>query len=759
MRVKLEELKKLKRVEAVQEKLKGLDMTLEKTFTLSKELCADPQALAKKGPLMATAKSGALSFRVRTSYAYEALAAAFQALPEEGRLGRGAIGARVKDTYYVDGGAENALGRLALAYPKVGATLARPVRKAEAYRALDGAGLNMARLGRDELRPFPLLPFRDGEGAVKVNPNSDNGYPVLSKWSDPEAAKRSMGLAVSFRNKLRPLAYGEAGFVGAGSKEGGRVWEHIRGLERTDPQYVAVRGKAKADYYRSEKVLEGKLRFYNALPRHIALNMQVATQPLEQRARHILQDSKSCSGIGLTLHHGGAGDLVAELDRRLLWESQAFVHVGDDSWVILSDRRLDDGRPTPGSHITMFALDCSNFDLTQHADATREIHGAIHAQLSRIDYAAAELWYAYARERVVVVSGAVTRRFKHAGPSGMPLQSKVNDMLMHVLIERILDEAPEGLGEEELDRRIQRIGRDMGLAVRVEQYARINAASLFEALERCPFLFVGYEFFVRGGEVRVCADWARQMAQLPYPGLKWMKTEQELQVKEAMRLGSIVLSMGMPLPELDASFAALRAKVMALLERTIQAFGDKADERLRWAVQDSPLGPTTVPSLSGLLAALRRDPRELWVVKETELPSTSVLVGVSWADEVEEEERAAGTVVPGGISVPGVPLRLSGRETTHPATMRNDGRPAPTAVWGPNKQPRLLRVDRGIMRRVGAVLQEEEYLETSSVFYESEFSYTDGSTFAPNARDEYEVLEDYNQLEDFNYDDEGYETA
>jgi len=63
------------------------------------------------------------------------------------------------------------------------------------------------------------------------------------------------------------------------------------------------------------------------------------------------------------------------------------------------------------------------------------------------------------------------------------------------------------------------------------------------------------------------------------------------------------------------------------------------------------------------------------------------------------------------------------------------------------------------MRRVGAVLQEEEYLETSSVFYESEFSYTDGSTFAPNARDEYEVLEDYNQLEDFNYDDEGYETA
>jgi hypothetical protein len=156
----------------------------------------------------------------------------------------------------------------------------------------------MARLGRDELRPFPLLPFRDGEGAVKVNPNSDNGYPVLSKWSDPEAAKRSMGLAVSFRNKLRPLAYGEAGFVGAGSKEGGRVWEHIRGLERTDPQYVAVRGKAKADYYRSEKVLEGKLRFYNALPRHIALIMQVATQPLEQRARHILQDSSLALASG-----------------------------------------------------------------------------------------------------------------------------------------------------------------------------------------------------------------------------------------------------------------------------------------------------------------------------------------------------------------------------------------------------------------------------------------------------------------------------
>jgi len=448
---------------------------------------------------------------------------------------------------------------------------------------------------------------------------------------------------------------------------------------------VAVRGKAKADYYAQEKVVEGRMRFYNAFPRQMMLNMQTATQVLELNAKHIGQNS-SHSGIGMSLVRGGAAELVAALQRQLDEDlTRAYVHVGDDSWVILKQ----------GAEMCMFALDCSNFDLTQHGAVTEAVHQEVRTELARVDKVAADLWYAYARERLVVTTGSIVRRWKHAGPSGMPLQSKVNDMLMDVMSARVVEALQGSLDEEVIVKVLNDTGEGMGFAVRLEQYWRGRTVSMVESLTQCPFLFVGYHFHVRDGSVRVHCDVPRMMAQLPFPALKWVATKGELQVTEAMRLGSISLNLGMPTAELEASFAEFRSAAVELLEDTIRRFGDRDDPKLRWAVMENPLAESTKPSLEGLLTAVKRDPAELWMVHETELLSDSVLVDLDWAEAMEEEERQ-GDVLAGFVrrrppmtpAVRRVPI-APGRTPTHPASLRNDGRPPPTAVWGPDKAPRL----------------------------------------------------------------------
>lgn len=193
------------------------------------------------------------------------------------------------------------------------------------------------------------------------------------------------------------------------------------------------------------------------------------------------------------------------------------------------------------------------------------------------------------------------------------------------------------------------------------------------------------------------ADWARQMAQMPYPGLKWMQTKAEMKVKEAMRLGSLVVNWGMSTPSVDRSFEAGRAIAITLLKDTIEELGDREDEKLRWAVGESPHGPSVLsesvkPSLKGLLAYLEGGLAALWV-PEKELAATKelkdfsfILPGANWADEVEQEEQEQG-VVPRQAPVPPTPIPKKAKPT-HPVTERNDGRPPPTAFWGPDKPPR-----------------------------------------------------------------------
>lgn len=690
--------RKAKQVETIKEMLEGLDMEVVKTFYVPKELTVDPGILESKKECLASAKRGKLSLRLRSKYARSMTTAMFSKLPGEGFGSRSVVGDAMRSKVSADGGSEYTLGRFRKYYPREMSSIKSPPTRAEAERALVNCGAVITHLPSHATRPFPLLSSDHVKG-VTVNPKSDNGFPVLGKFGDPVAQHKCIELAVTVRHEIRQAV-----------RTPGGVYAWARKKEEGQPYLITLKGKAKGDYYSAPKLDAALMRFYNALPRQIMLNMQVATQPYEQLKTSIVKDSRTHSGSGVSLVRGGAAKLVSKLDEQLLRDGVGYVHVGDDSWVAM---RI-------GDRLVSFALDCSSFDLTQHHSASEHVHQVVREQLSRIDAPAADLWHALARERNVVVAGTVVRKFKHAGPSGMPLQSMVNDILMEILITRVVDKirADEAKGlpllEEDVNEILNNVGVDMGFVIKVEQYRSEAFTTVWDSLLK-PFLFIGYYFTRQDDEILPFCDLPRTMAQMPYPSLKWMDNDTgELQVKEAMRLGSILMGVGVPPRAYEQAFEAGRACAVKLLEDAIAKFGDSTDPDLVWAVQSSSQGPILEPSLSGLLRALKRDPRILWLKEDKELKGESVMI-TDWAEQAEDEEtreaEELGIKRPVAMTLPKPRLlvgKLGLHIPTHPATDRNDGRPPPIAEWLPDKPKFIRHVKLGYAGRIGEVLDDEE---------------------------------------------------
>lgn len=674
--------KTCKDLEVMRKRLAELDMEVLAAIELPKEFSVDPRVTHSMSKVLATAKTGLPSARVRSGTAKNFLSAGYAVLPDDGPLGKTECALKAANRFLIDGGCEMVVGRLAAAYPKKGSTVAAPVTPAEARAALVRCGLSLDRAPLHMIRKYPLV-APEGEDGVKVNPNSDNGFPVGGKWSDPAAQAKVLGLVAEVERQWE--------------FKNGDVSKWLKEVSRSPQAWlVAFKGKCKGDYYSVEKLWDFKLRFYNAVPRHLQLLMQQATQPFEALSRSILQEGRS--GIGMTLTHGGAALLVAKLEEQLdSWRTGtvkcACVHVGDDSWVCVKT----------STHVCMFSLDCSNFDLTQHSATTLAVHQVLRDCLARFDKRAADLWYGLMRERVTVVAGSLVRLMKHGGPSGMMLQSKVNDMLMDVLLERLMValSGRADLGRESLDKIVQGLGASMGFAVRLEEYAWVEAASIKEALLEHPFLFVGYRFHVVNSGVTVVCDLPRTLAQAQYPTMKWTHSKEDFDVQEAVRLSSIVLNMGIPPVEWEPAFTAWRNHALGLLEDVLQRPINAATKAsLRWVVSENPVAFDAVPSVEGLLRVLQQPAETLWTDMEPEMPSTSVLVH-DWADAVDEEEdelaRAfTGRDVRASLDVLKArkALRVSvAPPRTHPVTVANDGRPPPTALWAPDRQPAPPRVE------------------------------------------------------------------
>jgi len=701
-------LKRLKTLEGQQEMLFGLDMSPRDTFILSKVDSVDTRVLSKVGPAMALAPKGPTVLRIRSKYGREAAQAAYVEMPwyhTTAAFSQPGVEKRVTGYFYASGGAEMTLGRIKAAYPRTGAVVAKPVTREEAREALIRSGLGkISTLPVHALRPYPILDS-GGEVCLSVNKHASNGFPVGGNLMDPDAVSKVLGLVASIEGELR-------------GKSTDQVTAWYRRMQTEAPHLVACMGKAKSDHYSMAKIEGHKLRFYNVVGRQIALLIQQGTQVLEGYSNHMLEDKRVRTAQGVSLVRGGAEALVQQLDEQLAETGFAYSHVGDDSWVIVRS----------GEDVIMFSLDCTNFDLTQHSDTMAEIHLAVRDVLSKVSPTSAGLWYGLMRERLVVTSSSLVRLWKHAGPSGSPMQSKVNDMLMDVLLQRMEARRDEVLWgyDEEMSSFVFREGKKLGLEVRVENLRTVRAATLRDALHQFPFLYIGYYFYGEMGKISVIADLPRSLSQMQYPHSGWEKSKDVLQVKEAMRVGAILINWGVPPKVLEPAYNAVRAYGMVLLEDCITAGLTVKSDILLWAMDHGPGGATLEPTLRGMRDALSRDPRELWNTRDVPLQSQSRWVSVTWADEMDEEDQSEVVRLTGKdlLEVPAagrLPKRaLIGARPppTHPTTGANDGRPAPTSRWAPDKPPvaHVERMSARTRRRDG--LLARAFIEEQNELYD-----------------------------------------
>lgn len=705
-----------------------LDMEMRPTFMIPEELTLDHQLLMKPPhKRFATTMEGKASARPRSAAAMNVLKYTYFAIPEStSRLIEYAERKRVarvmKAKIYVSGGTGNTFGRLASAYPLKGSLVERVPTVEETDAAMDRCGLLMKNVPAAVLRPYPII-TDDLIDGIKVNVHADSGFPVLAKWDSNGAPEKILSIMNGMLVDLK-ASYKRDRLNG--------IWDQVREWETTKPWLVACKGKCKADCYSQEKIEDFKLRFYNALPRQVVLMMQTATQVLEEQARNMLMQVGGTSAQSMTLVRGGASDLVDALDTQLLMKGWAYAHVGDDTWCVVSGFGM----------MVLFSLDCSNFDITQHGDVTKPIHDAIRTQLERVDPVAAQLWYAYMRERLVVTFKNIPYQWKHGGPSGSPLQSKVNDVLMDILCDRIMQDPQKASTREGLEEYVQKLGDEMHLKVRLEDYEVVKGAtSLRQALHEVSFLFIGYRFYAENNKVYVFADLARSLAQFPYPGLKWTQKRNEHEINEAMRMGSIIMNMGRPPRELRKMFETMKANVVALIEKAIEDFGDVSDEKLIWAVQNNPWGAANQPSLVGLREALTRMD-DLWSSSQEEPPleSTSAML-MDWSSLMDEQDKQdAQDKGYRYVERPGASVRLlklkelrtrAKAVATHPVTLANLGRPAPTAVWGPDKPKRDL-TERALKTRGGGRSMRKDH-----EFYDDAESYGSGEDRSEDGYDYY----------------------
>lgn len=281
---------------------------------------------------------------------------------------------------------------------------------------------------------------------------------------------------------------------------------------------------------------------------------------------------------------------------------------------------------------------------------------------------------------------------------------------------------------------VERVGTAMGFRVKLGQFhvtSELGRPAWWQdALVEKPFQFVGYYFWadiVEPGpwrSVYVFSDLPRVLSQMPYPR-RHQKKGMQFEVTEALRLGNICLNAGIPPEELLPAFALWRKEVRLLLEQVKQKYRVDTLEGVEWDINYTELGVPVEKSINGLLLALAKSPVEHWCDPKVDYRSLdesanvdqataglATLVKASYKPEDRMLAKYAGDIMAGLIApFPRVSYvgNLAPRETHFPASMDNDGRPPPTAVWAADK-PRKQRYNDGgdvVHIRVGGITPEE----------------------------------------------------
>lgn len=477
------------------------------------------QRIAKRGAVLAASGQDALAPARRTQGGVKMAQRAYDFLLARPLLQFPGMAEKLLETceqlVYAKGGTQFSLRRLA-ALPRKGAVV-EPPEQYELARALTNCGIPTVQQCR-ELASKELT----GPEGVSVNKKASNGFPTRGKMEQADSAALVVTLA--------------EGFIASVDQQGGTMEAALRvlqDLEASTPEMVLVEGKTKADYYKEAKVREHKMRHYTVFPRWLSMIAMMAAQPLEGATRNILQDPLLHTAQGATLMKGGAGKLVEALDEQMMGEAVGYVHCGDDSLVVVE---------RPGG-LEILSVDMSNFDLTQHAAVRRGPIGALTERLQVIAPTGAAAFAYMAAGRLEAVNGACVIYTEHGGASGGVLQSKLNDIIMDVYLQRVTERIGESQGREAIDALLQEVGREMGLDARLEQYAFVKARSLREALETVAVQFLGYYLYAEGGIVACVADLPRMLARGMYPNYTY-RTEEEHKDLIALRAAGAVLNLG-----------------------------------------------------------------------------------------------------------------------------------------------------------------------------------------------------------------------
>jgi len=581
-----------------------------------------------------------------------------------------AIKASMESIVYTGGGAHTTLGRFAAIYPKRDdkRTLRVP-SPTEVSRALVACGLGEL----NETRPHELA--GNGELQITVMKHSSNGYPTLGRFTDEAAANWHIDQARAFDQEIAGVIARAAGDARIA------VYEYIRRREDQVPHMFLYQGKGKDDYLKAEKALARKVRYYNVGPRYLTFVMQQATQTLNLSENHqtiLTHPATVRTAMGITLNKGGADRLVDALEPTSE-DPIKYTHCGDDSWVVLR----------VGESIVMMSLDCTMYDLSQRGDIMAPVDRKIHEQLSRIKETAAHVWYALIRERRVVLSGTSVYQMKDGGPSGMPLQSTRNDMMMEIMLSRFRSEALEllefveegqvGDFAEALQALAAQVADELGFTCRVDDTVIAppdgdKPLTLKQALKTHPFRFIGCIFHtVERSEstgtgsrpipdaATVMVDVPRMCAQLRFPRNVFQPNSDGFDVAEGIRIASIVSSLGIPTPAFEASFAAARSQTKEYLERLLAAYAEKPDVLARKEA-DAGLTEEAVffegmfadvePGLRGMLKCLRSPPENNFLPDTKARPIQEVINEIDqrlaarpekagWADQMDDEQEVA----------------------------------------------------------------------------------------------------------------------
>jgi len=615
---------------------------------------------------LASAQQGGLQLFRRSGGAYALANSMWSTLPRGSGMyyDRDLVEAAVTDKFLATGGTQFARGRFVKYYKQnLNKRGHRPFDAVEVAKAMLDCGVSIS---TQDIEPLPIIQKEPGGKAVRVSLNSDNGFPVGGKGTTPGAMDMCVRLAEEVRNELEAIE-GDTNDARAAA-----VAEEIWRWYRHKPWLVALKGKLKMDHYSRAKLENQEMRFYNCVPRHLALLMQQATQAFEAHCHGCFDEVAPArhSAQKLTLVRGGAHELIkrmqAQLDEVPLGQPAfAYYHCGDDSKVAVR---------TASGKIVIFALDCSAFDLTQNGKVTEKVHLQFRKKLAEIDPVSAGIWYALMRKRLVVIENSTTVILEHGGASGMPMQSKVNDVLMDGLIKRVIAEWVDAhaTDPQKVNDLFQRVGGKTGFVVKLEQYycTPETGLTLFEVLRHRPFIFVGYSLQTSpAGYVYPILDLPRTMSQMVYPGGKYKVSDREFKRTEAVRLASIALGSGIPVGEQTAFHETMVQGAVRLLTEEVNNMDNPDMEsdlfvgaaQLSAQVMGEEDAVLMTKSMRGLLNFLDNgkgiihlfahpaDPTYKFVGEREMEPSTSQTVALGWTPDLlfpatvaaaEEEDEA-----------------------------------------------------------------------------------------------------------------------